>query len=126
VLYVFVFILFYGFWLELKLATRLKVTLITTTTKLFIVPVVVDLLAVSTVAGKCYMKMPTLIQKIIVPYIMGSCPGRVKPKTLILVFVASPQHYEERAKTALLEIRLMCPSGATCQYANCCLSELAL
>jgi hypothetical protein len=49
--------------LELKLATRLKVTLITTTTEVFIVPVVVDILAISTVAGKCYMKMPTLIQK---------------------------------------------------------------
>ena len=112
--------------MELKLATSVQDTLFTTTTKGFIVPVVVDLLAVSTVAGKCYMKMPTLIQKIIVPYIMGSCPGRLKPKTLKLLFVASLQHYGERAKTALLEIRLMCPSGATCQYANCCLSELAL
>ena len=49
--------------MELILATRLKVTLST----LWSVPVVVDIMAMSTVAGKCYMKMPTLIQKIIVP-----------------------------------------------------------
>jgi hypothetical protein len=48
-----------GFWLELKPAT--------TITAIFIVPVVVDIMAMSTVARKCYMKMPTLIQKIIVP-----------------------------------------------------------
>ena len=49
--------------MELKLATRFIVTLFT----VFIVPVVVDILTVSTVAGKCYMRMPTLIQRIIVP-----------------------------------------------------------
>ena len=49
--------------MELKLATRLKVTLGT----LWSVPVVVDIMAMSPVAGKCYMKMPTLIQRIIVP-----------------------------------------------------------
>jgi hypothetical protein len=64
VLYVFVFILLKGFWLELKLATTIIVTLITA---LFIVPIVVDIGKMSTVAGKCYMKMPTLIQRIIVP-----------------------------------------------------------
>ena len=34
--------------------------------------------------------------------IVGSSPNRVKPKTMILVFVASPlimQHYGERANT---------------------------
>jgi hypothetical protein len=36
-------------------------------TALFIVPVVVDIVTVDTVARKCYMKMPTLIQRIIVP-----------------------------------------------------------
>ena len=62
-LYVFVLILLQGFWLELKLASTLIVTLIT----IFIVPVVVEILSMSTVAGKSYMKMPTLIQRIIVP-----------------------------------------------------------
>jgi hypothetical protein len=55
--------------------------------------------------------------------------GRVKPKTLKLVFVASPlstQHLGERAKTGWLGIRIMCPSGATCLPADCCFSELAL
>jgi hypothetical protein len=50
--------------LELKLATTIIVTLITA---LFIVPIVVDIGKMSTVADKCYMKMPTLIQRIIVP-----------------------------------------------------------
>jgi hypothetical protein len=46
--------------LELKLVT----TLITVTiTDIFIVPVVVDIGTMSTVAGKCYMKMPTLFQR---------------------------------------------------------------
>jgi hypothetical protein len=59
------FILFQGFWLELKLVTTLiTVTLIA---DIFIVPVVVDIGTMSTVAGKCYMKMSTLIQRIIVP-----------------------------------------------------------
>ena len=38
----------------------------------------------------------------------------VKPKTIKLVFVASPlstQHYGERAKTGWLRIRIMCLSG---------------
>jgi hypothetical protein len=44
-------------------------------------------------------------------------PGRVKSKTITLVFVASPlstQHEGERVKTGWLGIRIMCPSGATC------------
>ena len=32
----------------------------------------------------------------------------------------------ERAKTGLLEIRIMCSSWATCRSADCCFSELAL
>ena len=43
---------------------------------------------------------------------MGSSPDRVKPKTIKLVFVASPlstQHYEERPKTGRLKLS---PSGA--------------
>ena len=60
---------------------------------------------------------------------MGSSPDRVKPKTLKLVFVASPlstQHEGERAKPGWLGIRIMCPSGATSLRADCCFSELAL
>ena len=39
-----------------------------------------------------------------------------------LVFIASPlntQHYGKTAKIGLLEIRIMCPSGATCLPADC-------
>jgi hypothetical protein len=59
---------------------------------------------------------------------LGSSPGRVKPKTLKLVFVASTlstQHLGERAKTVWFGIRIMCLSGATCLPADCCFSELA-
>ena len=59
----------------------------------------------------------------------GFKPGRVKPKTIKLVFVASllsTQHSGERAKTGWLGIRIMCQSGATCLSADCCFSELAL
>ena len=59
----------------------------------------------------------------------GSNPDWVKPKTIKLVFVASwlsTQHWGERARTGWLEIRIMCPSGATCLPADCCFSELAL
>jgi hypothetical protein len=55
--------------------------------------------------------------------------GRVKPKTIKLVLVASPlsmQHEGKRAKTGWLGIRIMCPRGATCLPAYCCFSELAL
>jgi hypothetical protein len=48
-------------------------------------------------------------------------------QTIKLVFVASPlskQHQGERSKTGWLGIRIM--SGATCQSADCCFSELAL
>jgi hypothetical protein len=64
-----------------------------------------------------------------VRYIVGSSPGRVKPMTIKLVFVASPlstQHLGEIAKTGWLGIRIMCPSGATCLSVDCCFSELAL
>ena len=51
--------------MELKLVTTLmQVPIITA---IFIVPVVVDIGTMSTVAGKCYMQMLTLIQRIIVP-----------------------------------------------------------
>jgi hypothetical protein len=60
---------------------------------------------------------------------MGSSPDRVKPKTIKLVFVASPlstQHLGERANTGRLGIWIMCPSGATCLSADWCFSGLAL
>jgi hypothetical protein len=60
---------------------------------------------------------------------MGSSPRRVKPRTIKLVFVASPlstRHYEERAKIGWLGIRIICPNGVTFLPADCCFSELAL
>ena len=60
--------------------------------------------------------------------IVGSSPGRVKPKTIQLVFVVSPlstHHLGERANTGWLGIKIMCRSGATCLPADCCFSELA-
>ena len=59
----------------------------------------------------------------------GSSPGKVKPKTIQLICVASPpsaQHWGEKVKTGRLGIRIMCPSGATCLPADCYFSELAL
>jgi len=56
---------------------------------------------------------------------VGLSPDQVKPKTIKLVFVASPlstQDEGERAKTGWLGIRIMCLSGATCLSANCCVS----
>ena len=53
----------------------------------------------------------------------GFEPGRVKPKTMKLVFVAflqSTQHLGERTKTSWLGIRKMCPSGATYLPNDCC------
>ena len=53
----------------------------------------------------------------------------VKPKTIKLVFVASPlstQNKGERARTGWLGIRIMCTIGATCLSVDCCFSELAL
>ena len=44
----------------------------------------------------------------------GFEPGLVKPRTIKLVFVASPlstQQYGERAKIGWLGIRIMCPNG---------------
>ena len=48
---------------------------------------------------------------------------RVKPKTINLVFVASPlntHHWVEKAKSGWLVINIMCPSGASCLPADCC------
>jgi hypothetical protein len=59
---------------------------------------------------------------------VGSSTGRVNPKTIKLVFVASTlstQYKGERAKTVWLGIRIMCTSGATCLSADC-FSELVL
>jgi len=55
----------------------------------------------------------------------GFEPGWVKPKTIQLVFVASPlstQNKGERAKTGWLEIRIMFLTGKTCLSAVCCFS----
>ena len=54
---------------------------------------------------------------------------RIKPKTMQLIFAASllnTHNLGERAKTYWLEIRLMCPSAATCLPAEYCYSEVAL
>jgi hypothetical protein len=52
---------------------------------------------------------------------------RVKSKTEIGMCCFSAKHtLRERAKTGLLGIRIMRPSGATCLPAHCCFSELAL
>ena len=50
-------------------------------------------------------------------------------KTINFVFFASPlsmQHEGEGANTDWLGIRIMCLSGATCLFADCCFSELSL
>ena len=39
---------------------------------------------------------------------------------------SAKQHWGERAKTSWLGIRIMCQSGATCLFRDCCFSELAL
>jgi len=60
---------------------------------------------------------------------VGSSPGRVKLKTIKLVFVASllsTQHQGERAKTGWLGIWIICQGGASCLPADCCFSELTL
>jgi hypothetical protein len=59
----------------------------------------------------------------------GFEPSRVKPKTIKLVFVASPlstQHEGERAKYYRFKIRIKCQGGATFVLADCCFSALAL
>jgi hypothetical protein len=58
---------------------------------------------------------------------VGSSHGRVKPKTIKLVFVVFPLSYQhDRAKTGWLWIRMMCRSRATCLHVGCCFSKLAL
>ena len=59
----------------------------------------------------------------------GLHPGWVKPKTLKLVFTASPlntQYSGVRAKTDRLGVSIMCPSGVTCLPADYYFSVLAL
>ena len=59
----------------------------------------------------------------------GFEPEWFKPKTIKLVFVASPlrmQHEGVRVKTGWLGIRIMCPNGATYLPTDCCFSQLAL
>ena len=60
---------------------------------------------------------------------MDSSPGLIKPKTILLAFVAFPlstHRYGERSNTGWFEIRIMCPSGSTCLPADYCFSELTL
>ena len=64
----------------------------------------------------------------LVRYFVGSRLDGVTPKTMKLVVVTSPlstQHLAERAKTGLLGIMIMCPSGAISLFVNCCYSEVA-
>ena len=65
-----------------------------------------------------------------VRYIVGSSPGRVKPMTIKLVFVASPlstySSIKEKEQRRWLIIKIMCLGGATCLPTDCCFSELAL
>jgi hypothetical protein len=60
---------------------------------------------------------------------VGLNPGRIKLKTIKLVFAVSllcMQHYGVRAKTGWLGSGISCPSGATFLPANCRFSELTL
>jgi hypothetical protein len=50
-----------------------------------------------------------------VDYKIGICCSSTKHTTL-----------KERAKIGWLGIRILCPSEATCLYADCCFSELEL
>ena len=55
--------------------------------------------------------------------------GRIKPRTIELVFVAFPlitQLLGVRAKTVQLGIMIMCQSAVTCLNADYCFNELAL
>ena len=59
-----------------------------------------------------------------------SLSGQTKDQKLIkLEFVTLPlskHHYNVRVKTGWLGIMIICPSGATCLPAECCICELAL
>ena len=58
---------------------------------------------------------------------LGSSTGLVKPKSIKLVFAASPLSTQlswVRANTGLLGIRIMCKSGVTCLSADCSLSTM--
>jgi hypothetical protein len=53
--------------------------------------------------------------------------GHVKPKTIKLIFAASPlSMHHLGTKTDYLRIRITCWNGATCLSMDCCFSELAL
>jgi hypothetical protein len=57
----------------------------------------------------------------------GASPGRIKPKTMQLVFDDSPlaRSNKKKAKTSL-GIRIMSPSGATCMHTDRCFNDLTL
>ena len=57
----------------------------------------------------------------------GFKSGQVKPKTIKLIFVASPQSTQHKGEEQrLVGPRIMCPSGVTCQPVDCFESVLAL
>ena len=56
---------------------------------------------------------------------VGSILGRYKPKTLKLVYAASPKHLRVKAKTGWPRFRIVCLCKVTCHLADCCLRELA-
>jgi len=60
--------------------------------------------------------------------ILTILPDRLKPKTIKLVFVASPLSTQNEGEKAdwLARIRIMCPSGATGLTVDYCFSELEL
>jgi hypothetical protein len=58
--------------------------------------------------------------------ILSFSPGLVKPKTIQLVSTISTHQLGVRTKTGVLNIRIMCPRGATCLPAVCCFNDITL
>ena len=62
-------------------------------------------------------------------YIVVSILGRIKPKTMKFVFVASPliaQYKEVRRKIDWLGVRIMCPNDDLCRSVYCCYIKLLI
>ena len=71
--------------------------------------------------------MVSVLASIAVDRGFESRSGQTKDYAIdICYFSARLAALRERAKTGWFEIRIMCPSGATCLPADCCFSELAL
>ena len=60
-----------------------------------------------------------------VGWMVGSSPGKVKAKTIKLVFAVFPLRVRS-SKTSLLEFGIMYSSGQTYLHVDCCFTELAL